>query len=129
MNKQPIILAVDDNEDNLFLLNEVLTPFDCLVMTTTHGQTALLLAQNYCPELILLDVMLPDINGIDVIRRLRQNPKTMTIPVIAITALARAEDRESLLLAGCNEYISKPYMLDDLEAVIGHYLSQTSCVA
>ena len=129
MNNEPIILAVDDDEDNLVLLTEVLEPLNCLVMTATHGQTALRLAQAYQPNLILLDVMLPDLNGIEVVYRLKQNQETAKIPVIAVTALARLEDRDRLILAGCNDYISKPYILDDLEALIRHYLPLIPSVA
>lgn len=126
---QPLILAVDDDEDSLLLVSEVLNCMSCSFITATHGQTALLLAQDCQPALILLDVMLPDVNGLEVVQSLRQNPQTMNIPVVAVTALARAEDRDCLILAGCNDYISKPYMLDDLEAVILRYVSQTSSVA
>lgn len=122
VNNKQIILAVDDNEDNLLLLTEVLEPLNCLVMTATHGQTALLLAQGYQPDLILLDVMLPDVNGIEVVQRLKQNQETAKIPVVAVTALATEEDRDRLILAGCNNYISKPYLLEDLEALIRQYL-------
>lgn len=127
--RQPLILAVDDDDDNLFLLTEVLRPLSCLFVTATHGEAALLLAQNCQPDLILLDVMLPDFNGIEVVQRLRQNPLTKEIPVIAVTALARAEDRESLLLGGCDDYISKPYMLDELESLIRRYLHREHSVA
>ena len=129
MNNEPIILAVDDDEDNLVLLTEVLGPLNCLVMTATHGQTALRLAQAYQPNLILLDIMLPDLNGIEVVYRLKQNQETAKIPVIAVTALARLEDRDRLILAGCNDYISKPYILEDLEALIRHYLPLIPSVA
>ena len=122
VNNKQIILAVDDNEDNLLLLTEVLEPLNCLVMTATHGQTALLLAQGYQPDLILLDVMLPDVNGIEVVQSLKQNQETAKIPIVAVTALAREEDRDRLILAGCNNYISKPYLLEDLEALIRQYL-------
>lgn len=129
VNNKQIILAVDDNEDNLLLLTEVLEPLNCLVMTATHGQTALFLAQGYQPDLILLDVMLPDVNGIEVVQRLKQNQETAKIPVVAVTALAREEDRDRLILAGCNNYISKPYLLEDLEAVIRQYLPPIPSVA
>lgn len=129
MNNEPIILAVDDDEDNLVLLTEVLEPLNCLVMTATHGQTALRLAQAYQPNLILLDIMLPDLNGIQVVYRLKQNQETAEIPVIAVTALARSEDRDRLILAGCDDYISKPYILEDLEALIRHYLPLIPSVA
>jgi CheY-like chemotaxis protein len=122
--KAPFILAVDDDEDNLLLLTEVLKPMNCSFMTATHGQTALALAQNHQPDLVLLDMMLPDFSGIEVVQQLRQNPQTKDIPVIAVTALARAEDRTQLLMAGCNDYISKPYMIDELEAVVRRYLGR-----
>jgi CheY-like chemotaxis protein len=123
--KAPLILAVDDHEDNLLLLTEVLSPFECTIIPASNGQSAVVLAQNYQPNLILLDIMLPDFNGVEVVYRLREDPKTSNIPIIAVTALARAEDRDRLLMAGCNEYISKPYMLDELEALIHRYLPLT----
>ncbi len=129
VNNHPLILAVDDDEDNLLLLREVIEPMGCSLLSATHGKAALLLAQDCQPDLILLDVMLPDFNGIEVVKRLRHNALTKTIPVVALTALARSEDRERLLLAGCNDYISKPYMLADLEEVITRYLSLTPSVA
>ena len=116
--KQPRILAVDDDEDSLLLLSEVLNVFDCSLLTATSGQVALIIAQTYNPDLILLDVMLPDLNGNEVVLHLKHNPITENIPVIAVTALAREEDRDRLLAAGCSDYISKPYMLEDLEAIV-----------
>ncbi|WP_235355254.1 response regulator [Aliterella atlantica] len=127
--KQSTVLAVDDNEDNLMLLTEVLKVFDCALLTATHGQMALMLAHSCHPDLILLDVMLPDINGEEVVHYLKGNPQTEDIPVIAVTALAREEDRDRLLRAGCIDYVSKPYMLEDLESRIRCHLSNvpTAC--
>ena len=122
--KQPRILAVDDNEDSLLLLSEVLNVFDCSLLTATSGQGALIITQAYNPDLILLDVMLPDLNGVEVVRYLKHNPITENIPVIAVTALAREEDRDRLLAAGCSGYISKPYMIEDLEAIVRRALVQ-----
>jgi CheY-like chemotaxis protein len=119
---QPLILAVDDDEDNLLLLTEVLKPLHCCVVTATDGQQALELAQTTQPALILLDVMLPDVSGMEVLQELKQNPQTKTIPVVAVTALARLEDRDRLFVAGCDDYMSKPYMIDELEALICRYL-------
>jgi len=123
ITKQSTVLAVDDNEDNLMLLTEVLRIFDCSLITATHGQMALMLAQSHHFDLILLDVMLPDLNGEEVLHCLKKNPQTEDIPVIAVTALAREEDRDRLLRAGCIDYISKPYMLEELEARIRRHLS------
>ena len=122
--KQPRILAVDDNEDNLLLLSEVLNAFDCSLLTATSGQIALTIAQAYNPDLILLDVMLPDLNGIEVVLQLKHNPTTKNIPVIAVTALASEEDRDRLLAVGCSGYLSKPYMIEDLEAIVRRALVQ-----
>lgn len=121
--KQPLILAVDDDEDNLELLTEVLYPLNCEIITAKDGRTTIEIAQRRQPDLILLDILLPDICGTEIARLLKQNPQTQNIPVIAVTALARVEDRENLLVAGCNAYISKPYMLEDLEATICRYLN------
>jgi len=122
--KQTRILAVDDNEDSLLLLSEVLNVFDCSLLTATSGQVALIIAQAYNPDLILLDVMLPDLNGVEVVLHLKHNPITENIPVIAVTALAREEDRDRLLAAGCSDYISKPYMIEELEAIVRRALVQ-----
>lgn len=121
--RQPLVLVVDDNEDNLLLLAFVLEQLGCELLTAADGQTALDLAKSFKPNLILLDMMLPDLDGMEVCSRLRQNPITTNIPVIAVTAMARAEDRERILEAGCNEYVSKPYAVDELEVLLSRYLS------
>jgi CheY-like chemotaxis protein len=120
--KQPLVLAVDDDEDNLLLITQVLSLSNYSFITATNGLMALSIAEQRLPDLILLDVMLPDLDGAELVRCLRQNPQTVKIPVIAVTAMARKEDRDRLLAAGCDEYISKPYMVDDLEELIRRYL-------
>lgn len=129
VSKQPLILAVDDQEDNLVLLMEILKPFGCKVIPAADGESSIALAQNYLPDLILLDVMLPDIHGIEVVTRLRKNPHTKDIPIIAVTGLARDEDRDRLLGVGCNDYICKPYMLQEFEALISAYLPAVPMLA
>lgn len=118
---KPIILAVDDDNDNLVLLQYVLELFDCATICEADSRVALSYAKSHQPDLILLDIVLPNMNGIEFVQHIRRDAHTANIPVIAVTALARAEDREQLLAAGFNGYISKPYMLDELEAVIRHY--------
>ncbi|MGG6264031.1 response regulator [Leptolyngbya sp. AN03gr2] len=123
LNK-PIVLAVDDNLDNLVLLEfQLAAVTDCAVVTATTGEAALHLAEYSQPDLILLDIQLPDISGVEVAQRLRQSPTTNRIPIVALTALARNEDRDRILNSGCNDYLTKPYELDDLQAVVTHHLS------
>lgn len=121
-NIQPIVLAVDDNEDNLVLLNQVLMILGYSFISCRDGHSAILLAQNYQPDLILLDIMLPDLDGLEVVRQLKQDPQTSQIPIVAVTAMARPEDRERILAAGCVDYIKKPYIIDDLEITIRRFL-------
>jgi CheY-like chemotaxis protein len=69
-------------------------------------------------------MMLPDFDGLEVLSRLRHNPLTTPIPVIAVTAMARPEDRERILSAGCEEYVTKPYIVDELEILLRRYIQQ-----
>lgn len=124
-SSRPIVLAVDDSVDNLVLLEYQLTSMtECAVVTAETGEAAVHLAQHSQPSLILLDILLPDINGIEVIQRLRQSPSTAGIPIVALTALARTEDRDRILDSGCDDYLAKPYDLDDLQAVVNRHLPQ-----
>lgn len=122
---KPLVLAVDDNLDNLVLLEYQLSSVaHCAVVTAATGESAVHLAHHSQPDLILLDILLPDMNGVEVIQRLRQSPETADIPIVALTALARTEDRDRILESGCSDYLTKPYDLDDLQAVVTHHLPQ-----
>ncbi|NWF60143.1 MAG: response regulator [Fischerella sp.] len=127
-NKQnfqpPLILAVEDNDDNLLLMSYTLESLGCRLICQTDSSTTVLVAKEYQPDLILLDILLPSINGIDVMRYLKQEPLTRNITVVAVTALASTEDRERILDAGFDDYISKPYMIEDLEAIIYRYVGE-----
>ncbi len=122
-NIQPLILAVDDNEDNLQLISQLLVIMNCCFITANNGKDAIAMAQNYQPKLILLDMMLPDLSGIEVANCLKQNPQTMEISIIAVTAMAREEDKERFAIAGCDGCVIKPYAIDELEATIRRYIS------
>ncbi len=122
--EQPLVLAVDDNEDNLQLIAQLLELTDCSVMTATTGETTILKAKTHQPDLILLDMMLPDLSGIEVTLRLKQDPQTMTIPIVAVTAMAREEDQLRFILSGCADCVTKPYNIEDLEAIIRRYVFQ-----
>jgi putative two-component system response regulator len=105
---QPLILIVDDNPENLTIIGELLQP-SYAVRAANSGLRALRLAKLApLPDLILLDVMMPEMDGYEVLRRLRADPETATIPVVFLTALNSAEDEERGLLQGAMDYITKP---------------------
>ncbi|KAF3888062.1 MULTISPECIES: response regulator [Nostocales] len=120
----PLILAVEDNDDNLLLLSYALDSLGCRLICQKDSSTTVLVAKEYQPDLILLDILLPGKSGIDVVRSLRQEPLTRHITAIAITALASTEDRERILMSGFDDYISKPYMIEDLEDMVRSYLKR-----
>lgn len=120
---QPLILAVDDNEDNLQLISQLLVIMNCCFITADNGKDAIAMAQSRQPKLILLDMMLPDLSGVEVVSFLKQNPQTKEISIIAVTAMARGEDKERFAIAGCDDCVTKPYAIDELEATIRRYIS------
>ena len=103
-----VILVVEDNERNLKLLRDVLdyAVFDVRVART--AEDGITLAASEPPDLVLMDLQLPGIDGMEALRRLRQSPRTAGIPVVAVTAQAMKHDRERVLEAGFNGYIEKP---------------------
>ena len=119
---KPLVLLVDSDKDNLLLLAWVLQKFNCALIAAAQGKAAISVAQIHQPNLILLEILLPDLDGLEVITQLRQIPETKQITIIAVTALAKAEDKQKVLSAGGDDYISKPYMLEELETLIEHYL-------
>ena len=123
VDKRPLVLAVDDNHDNLELLTQILDLFGCECVRAVDGYAAISAAVDRPPDLIVLDICLPDIDGIEVVRRMQQNPELRHIPIVAVTALAKAEDRDRILKAGCVEYLSKPFNIKDLEMVIRQHLN------
>jgi len=120
---QPLILVIEDDEDSLVVLTQALELFGCIVVGARDGQSGFSMALRYNPDLILLDILLPDINGQDLASQLRQLPALAATPIIAVTALAKADDRRRILLSGCNDYIAKPYILEDLEAIVQKHLA------
>lgn len=121
-SKQPTVLIIDDNDDNLLLLSYALEELGCSTVQGSSGRDAIELAATHTPDLILLDILLPDMNGMTVIKHLRRHAALRRIPIIAVTALARAAERSEITAAGFTAYISKPYMLDELYSLVGRYI-------
>lgn len=120
--RSPLILIVEDNDDNLLLLNYTLESLGCRLISQKDSSTAVVLAKEHLPDLILLDILMPGLSGIDVLRHLKQEPLTKNITAIAVTALASADDRNTILNAGFDDYISKPYMIEDVEKIVLSHL-------
>ncbi|NEP20221.1 MAG: response regulator [Leptolyngbya sp. SIO4C1] len=116
------ILIVDDDEDNLLLMSYALETLGLKATMARTGREAIVLASQQRPTLMLIDIVLPDVNGIDVLTQLRRLPQLLNVPAIAVTALARAVDREQIFAAGFTDYLAKPYMLEDLNRLIQQYL-------
>jgi len=105
---QGTILIVEDSELNRRLLEAVLEPHGYRLLVAEDGETGLALARTHRPDLILMDVLLPGIDGYEATRQLRADPDTRQIVVIALTASASDEERVQALGAGCDAYIPKP---------------------
>jgi two-component system cell cycle response regulator DivK len=102
------ILIVEDNDLNLKLFRDLLTAHGYETIETREGLEAVALTRNERPDLILMDIQLPEISGLDVTRQLKAEESLRSIPIIAVTAFAMKDDEEKILAAGCQAYISKP---------------------
>ena len=118
------ILLVEDNEMNLDMLSRRLTRAGYELVIATDGAQAILKAQTEAPDLILMDLGLPVLDGWEATRQLKADPETQTIPIIALTAHVMSGTRESALQAGCNDFDTKPIDLVRLLAKIEVALQQ-----
>ncbi len=107
------VLVVDDEPTNLLVIEKMLSPHGCIVKKAASGQQALDMVWNELPDVILLDVMMPGMNGFDVCRKLKGGENTRLVPIIIVTALQEKEDRIKGIEAGCDDFLSKP--IDRLE--------------
>jgi two-component system cell cycle response regulator DivK len=118
------VLVVEDNDLNLKLFNDLLTARGYEVLISQEGHDAFDIAKDQMPELILLDIQLKTITGIDIVKRLKSYPKTAKIPVIAVTAHAMKNDKQRFLNAGCDMYLPKPLSIDSLYQAIDLYIGK-----
>lgn len=122
----PKLLLVEDNEDNRDMLSRRLVRRGYEVVIAVDGQQGVDMAASEAPDLILMDMSLPVMQGGDATRLIRANPATGHIPVIALTAHAMSGDREKALEAGCNDYDTKPVELDRLLGKIESLLADSA---
>ncbi len=115
---RPLVLVVEDHPENSRLVEKVLTRsgYDCMIRS--DAASGIEAARSLRPALVLMDMSLPGLDGWEATRRLKADSETATVPVVALTAHAMAEDREKALAAGCDEFVTKPFRAAELLAVI-----------
>ena len=119
---RPILLLIEDTKEATAMVTDYLQMAGYQVLTAREALTGMELAKRTRPDLILMDIHLPGMDGLEATRRLRADPDFRTLPIIALTALAMPGDRERCLAAGATDYVTKPVSLKKLAAMIDQYL-------
>ena len=122
------ILLVEDNVSNVIVIKDYLESCGYQVSTAQDGESAFSKAKEIDPDLILMDIQMPNVNGFDATRLLRADPQFATVPIIALTAFAMSGDRERSLAAGMDEYLSKPVKLKELRQMIEKFLKPPASI-
>src|SRR2546423_12374841 len=117
---KPRVLVVEDNDESLFMLKTVLTRKGYRVVEAWDGKQAIEVAEGEEPDLILLDLQLPRLNGLGVIHRLRQNAKLVNVPIVIITGQDPEKYRSNAIAEGCDDFLIKPIDFDRLDALLGY---------
>jgi two-component system, cell cycle response regulator DivK len=117
------VLIVEDNELNMKLFNDILRAHGYDTLQSTDGIEALALARRHRPDLILMDIQLPEISGLEITRLIKEDAELRPIPVIAVTAFAMKGDRKKMRDGGCEDYIAKPISIAGFLQIIERYLS------
>ncbi len=116
------VMIVEDNELNMKLFHDLLEANGYNTIQTRNGKEALDLARNHKPDLILMDIQLPEISGLDVTRWIKEDETIKHIPVIAVTAFAMKGDEERIRAGGCEAYLSKPISVAKFIETVRHFL-------
>ena len=116
------VLIVEDNDLNLKLFNDLLEAFGYRTVKTKDGRQALPLAREHTPDLILVDIQLPEVSGLEVTKWIKDDPELHAIPVIAITAFAMKGDEERIRQGGCEAYLSKPISVAKFLETVRHFV-------
>jgi two-component system cell cycle response regulator DivK len=118
------IMVVEDQEDNRQILRDLLGNAGYELIEAENGEEALAAVARHRPDLILMDIQLPVMDGYEATRRIRTNPGMKSVPIIAVTSYALAGDESKALAAGCDAYVSKPYSPRQLLAKVREHLAQ-----
>jgi len=120
------ILVVEDTEDNRRILRDLLTRAGFELIEAADGESGVSMATTHRPDLILMDIQLPVFDGYEATRRIRANPETRAIPIIAVTSYALSGDETKALAAGCSGYVAKPFSPRKILAMVQEFLPQSS---
>ncbi len=120
------ILVIEDNEKNMYLMTFILERMGHVVLKAVTGEEGVEAAVREVPDLILMDIQLPGIDGFEATKRIRASVAARGVPIVAVTSLAMTGDRERLLAAGCNGYIEKPIDPDAIMGQIAGFLPEAS---
>jgi two-component system, cell cycle response regulator DivK len=112
------VLLVEDHPDTSEVIRQGLSFVGYDILIAEDGRQAVAFAAHLLPDIIIMDMHLPKMNGFDATMRIRQNPKTASIPILAATAMTAAGDREKCLAAGCNGYLAKPFTYKELDQAL-----------
>lgn len=115
---KPLVLIVDNDRDNLLFASCVIESLGMDHAVTDDSEKCLYLVGKLLPDLILLDIVMPKIDGLEITRLIRQNENIRHIPIIAVTGLTRLQDINQLTEAGCDDYLCKPYLIEELESKV-----------
>jgi two-component system, cell cycle response regulator DivK len=118
------ILVVEDTEDNRRILRDLLTRAGFELIEAIDGESGVSMATTHRPDLILMDIQLPIFDGYEATRRIKANPETRNIPIIAVTSYALSGDENKALAAGCDGYVAKPFSPRRILALVQEFLPQ-----
>ncbi|WP_353860531.1 response regulator [Azospirillum formosense] len=116
------VLIVEDNELNMKLFHDLLEAHGYATLQTRNGMDALSIAREHRPDLILMDIQLPEVSGLEVTRWIKDDPELASIPIIAVTAFAMKGDEEKIREGGCEDYIAKPISVSKFLQAVQKFL-------
>jgi two-component system, cell cycle response regulator DivK len=120
------VLIVEDNDLNLKLFHDLLSIQNCNILTSKDGMDVMAIVEKNRPDLILMDIQLRTLSGLDIIKELKSNPDTSNIPIIVITAFALKSEEEIISESGCDVYLSKPVAIDLFFDALGKFIKLKS---
>ena len=129
VSSQKLVLIVEDNDLNMKLFRDLLEAHGYRTIHTRDGINVLPMARQERPDLILMDIQLPEVSGIEITKWLKNDAELRAIPVVAVTAFAMKGDEEKIRAGGCEDYLSKPIVIDRFIAMVKKYLDPEAAPA